>query len=147
MDIDQCQNQLHLTNKQVIPNKVTCNPTDDTARDDELLSSSAYYHFTSNHGAHYYHNQNSIHHNHFAFYTCGAKHSTNCDNPSHQIQNRFNYCSSLPQLENNHNNFGSPKIHAPLDHYSRHVYPQTHFVNKSINHSSDHQAEQSLQSE
>ncbi len=29
--IDQCQNQLHLTNEWVIPNKVTRNPTDDTA--------------------------------------------------------------------------------------------------------------------
>ncbi len=51
----------------------------------------------------------------------------------------------LPPLENNHNYFGSPKIHAPVDHYNHHANPQFCFVNASINHSSYHQAEQSFQ--
>ncbi len=102
MCIDQCQNQLHLTNEQIIPNKVTCNPTDDTACDDELLSCFASYCYTSNHGSNYYRNQKNIHPNHFAFSTSDAKHSTNHDKPSHQIQTRSNYCPMLPPLENNH---------------------------------------------
>ncbi len=58
---------------------------------------------------------------------------------------RYNYCPRLPPLENNHNDFGSPVLHAPVDHYNHHTNPQSHFVNASINHSSCHQAEQSLQ--
>ncbi len=53
----------------------------------------------------------------------------------------------LPPPENNHNCLESPKIQAPVDHYNRQVYPQSHVVNASINHSSHHQAEQSLQRE
>ncbi len=51
----------------------------------------------------------------------------------------------MPPLENNHNYYGSPKLHAPVDHYNHHTNPQSHFVNASINHSSRHQAEQTLQ--
>ncbi len=142
---DQCQNQLHLTNKRVIPNKVTCNPTDDTACDDELSSSFASFCHTSNHGSNFFHNQNSHRQNGFAFSTSSAKYSTNHDNPSHQVQYRSNYCPMLPPLENNHNYFGSQKSYTPVDHYNHHVNPQSHFVNESINHSSQHQAEQSLQ--
>ncbi len=144
---DQCQNQLHLTNKQVIPNKVTCNPTDDTAGDDELSSSFASFQHTFNHGSNYFCNQNSNHQNGFALSTSGAKHSTNHDNPSHQIQNRSNYCPMLPPLENNYNYFGSQKSYTPVDHYNHHVNQQSHFVNanSSINHSTPLQAEQSLQ--
>ncbi len=65
--VDKCQNQLHLTNERVFPNKVTCNPTDDKACNDELLSSFASYCHTSNHDSHCFCNQNSNHHNHFAF--------------------------------------------------------------------------------
>ncbi len=123
MYIDQCQNQLHLTNKQVIPNEVTCNPTDDTACEDELSSSVASYCCTSNHGSNCFCNQNSNHQNGFAFSTSGAKHSTNHDNPSYQKQTRPNYCPMLPPPENNHNKFGSPELHAPVDHYNCHMYP------------------------
>ncbi len=77
MCIDQCQNQLHLTNKQVILNKVTCNPTDDSAHNDELLSSFASYCCTSNHGSNCFCNQNSNQQNGFAFSKSGAKHYTN----------------------------------------------------------------------
>ncbi len=80
MYIDQCQNQLLLTNEQVIPNEVTCNPTDDTARDDDLSSSFASYCCTSNHGSNNFHNQSSNHQNGFAFSKSGAKHTTNHDN-------------------------------------------------------------------
>ncbi len=34
-----------------------------------------------------------------------------------------------------------------MDNYNCHICPQTHFVNESINHSSQHQIEQSLQRE
>ncbi len=34
-----------------------------------------------------------------------------------------------------------------MDHYNCHMHPQSNFVNASINHSSHHQAEQSLQRE
>ncbi len=131
------QNQLHLTNKRVIPNKVTCNPTDDTARDDELSSSFASFCHTSNHGSNYFHNQNSNHQNDFAFSTSGAKHSTNHDNLSNQTQNRLNYCPTLPPLENNHNYFGSQKSYIPVDQQNHHVNQQSHFekANASINHS------------
>ena len=60
---DQCQNQLYLTNKQVIPNEVTCNPTDDTARDDELSSSFASCRCTANHVSNFFGNQDSNHQN------------------------------------------------------------------------------------
>ena len=144
---DQCQNQLHLTNKRVIPNEVTCNPTDDTARNDELSSSFASFCHTCNHGSNYFCHQNSNHQNGFALSTSGAKHSTNHDNPSHQVQNRSNYCPMLPPLENNYNYFGSQKSYTLVDQQNHHVNQQSHFVNtnSSINHSSPLQAEQSLQ--
>ncbi len=91
--------------------------------------------------------QNSKHDNHFEVSTSDAKHSTNHDNPSHPIQNRFNYCPTLSPLKNIHNYFGSPKIHALVDSYNHHEYLQSHFVNESINCSSHHQAEQSYQIE
>ncbi len=53
----------------------------------------------------------------------------------------------LPPLENNHNYFGSPKLHALVTHYNHHINSQSHFVNAFINHSSYHQAVQSYQRE
>ncbi len=141
--IDQRQKQLHLTNNQVIPNAATCNPTDDTAHNDDLLTSFASYCHTSNHGSHGFHGQNSNHQNHFAFSARDDKHSTNHDNPSYP----FNYSPMLPPPEHYHNYFGSPKIHSLVDQYNHYIYPQSHFVNESINHSSCHQDEQSLQRE
>ncbi len=147
MCIDQCQNQLHLTNKQVIPNEVTCNPTDDTARDDELSSSFASFHHTSNHGSNYFHNRNSNHQNGFALSTSGAKHSTNHENLSHQVQNRPKYCPMLPPPDNSYNYFGSQKSCTPVDHHNNHNNQQSHFVNanSSINYSSRLHTEQLLQ--
>ncbi len=142
---DQYQNQLHLTNKQVIPNEVTCNPTDDTARDDELSSSFASCRRTSNHDSNYFCNQDSNHQNGNAFPAGFAQHTTNRGNSSHQIQPRSNYCPMLPPLENKHNNFGSSELYASVDHYNHHAHPQSHFVNASKNYSFHHHAEQSLQ--
>ncbi len=105
MCIDQCQNHLQLTNKQVVPNEVTCKPTDDTARNDELSSSFASCCCTSNHVLNYFGNQDSNHQNGNAIPASYAKHSTNFRNSSHQIQPRSNYCPMLPPLENNHNYF------------------------------------------
>ena len=81
----QLKNQLHLTNKQVIPNEVTCNPTDDTARDDELSSSFASCRRTSNHDSNYFCNQNSNHQNGNAFPSNYAKPFTNCGYSLQQI--------------------------------------------------------------
>ncbi len=51
----------------------------------------------------------------------------------HQIQyNIFNYFQTLPPLENNHNYFGSPKIHAHVICYNHRTNPQSHFVNASF---------------
>ncbi len=124
MCIDQCQNQLQLTNKQVVPNEVTCNPTDDTARDDELSNSFASCRRTSNHGSNYFHNQNSNHQNGFAHSTSGAKHSTNHDNQLHQVQPRSNVCPMLPPPDNNHNYNGSQKSYIPVDQQNHHDHRQ-----------------------
>ena len=145
MFIDQCQNQLQLTNKQVVPNEVTCNPTDDTARDDELSNSFASCRRTSNHGSNYFHNQNSNHQNGFAYSTSGAKHSTHRGNSSHQLQPRSNVCPTMPPLGNEHNHFQSQEDNAPVDHYNHHTHRQSHFGNASMNHSSHQCTEQSLQ--
>ncbi len=142
---DQCQNELHLTNKQIIPNEVTCNPTDDTARNDELSSSFASCCPTSNHGSNYFCNQNSNHQNGLAFPAKGAKNSTNHGNSSHQIQPTSNHCPMLPPFDNNHNYFQSTELHAPVDDYNHHAHPQSHFVKASMNHSSHHHAKQQVQ--
>ena len=100
MCIDQCQNQLHLTNKQVVPNEVTCNPTDDTARDDELSNSFASFRRTSNNYSNNFCNQDNNKRQGFAFPASGAKHSTNRGNSSHQKQPRSNICPNLPPFDN-----------------------------------------------
>ncbi len=136
--IDQCQNQTHPTNIQGIPNKVTCNPPDDTACNDDLLSSFTSYCHTSIHGSQCFDNQKSNLQNRFTYSTSGDKHFTNHYHPSHPIQNRFNYCPMLHPLQNDCNRFESSKIDAPMDHYNCHMYPPSHFINLSINHSSHH---------
>ncbi len=49
LHIGQTQIDTHPNSQQVVPHEVTCNPTDDTARDDELSNSFASNRCDANH--------------------------------------------------------------------------------------------------
>ena len=79
------QQQHQQTNKQVVPHEVTCNPTDDTARDDELSNSFASNQRDNRHDAYCSINQNGQYHT----------------NQDHQMQQSLQMHPMLPPITSN----------------------------------------------
>ncbi len=80
------QQQPRPTNKQIVPNEVTCNPTDDTKHDDELSNSCASNHCDYPFGAYYFLNQTGqLHH----------------ANQSHQMKHGLQMHPMMPSITQN----------------------------------------------
>ena len=85
------QKQTQQNYQQVVPKEVTCNPTDDTARNDELSRSFAPNCHDYHHGAYYSTNPTNKHQNRFAF----PSHDTN---QAHQMQHGIQIHPMLPPI-------------------------------------------------
>ncbi len=118
--IGQHHNHAHANSQQVVPHEVTCNPTDDTAHDDELSNSFASNCCDSNHGLHFMYNQMN---NHWSHYT----HSNSSANAAQQVQT---FCPMLPPPfanENAHNQHH--QVSTPIVHHNCQLYHQPHHMN------------------
>ncbi len=102
-------------NKIFVPNKVTRNPTDDTACNDELSSSFACYCHTFNHGS------------------------------ALPVHNKFKYCPMFPLPGNYHNNLSSQNVNIAMNHYNCQLNHPSLLLNANIYHSMHNMAEQSFQ--
>ncbi len=119
--IGQNQDNTHLNRQQVVPHEVTCNPTDNTAHDDELSNSFASNRRDSNHHLHSIYNQMNHHGSHYS-------HSN-----AYATQQMQTFCPMLPPLQTEYFPNGTHKVNAPrvnvnhhLDHQSNHMNQQKH---------------------
>ncbi len=123
----QNQDNTHHIRQQVVPHEVTCNPTDDTACDDELSNSFASKCCDSNHHLHSLYNQMILHGILYSSSYRGA-------NVAQLIQT---FCPILPPLQTEHiqncTQNCTHQVNAPmanvnhhLDHQSNHMNPQMH---------------------
>ena len=121
------QQQPRPTYQQVVPNEVTCNPTDDTARDDELSNSFASNRRDYSHGQYYSTNPTVKHHNRLAFPPHDA-------NQAHLMQPRLQMTPALPPMVQ------SNQPNAAMDYN-----PQMYLSHSLTNTSSNEQNYQSTQ--
>ncbi len=70
--IGQNQDNTHHNRQQIVPHEVTCNPTDDTAHDDELSNKFASNCHDSNHHFYSLYNKMNHHGSHYSHSNRGA---------------------------------------------------------------------------
>ncbi len=114
LHIGQHQNDTHAKSKQVVSHEITCNPTDDTACNDELWNSFASYCCDSNHGLNFMYNQMNNHQSH---HTC----SNSGDYAAQQVQT---FCLMLPTFANEHDQNQRHQVKVPMAHHNHHLYHQ-----------------------
>jgi hypothetical protein len=119
--IGQNQDNTNLNSKQVVPHEVTCNPTDNTAHDDELSNSFASNHDDWMHHLHALYNQMNHHGIHYS-------HSNRGGNVAQQMQT---FCPMLPPLQTEYIQNCTHQVNAPktnvnhhLNHYTNNMNPQ-----------------------
>ncbi len=125
--VGQHQNDTHATSQQVVPYEVTCNPTDDTACDDELSNSFASNCCDSNLGLHFMYNQMNNHQSHYTHSNSGA-------NAAQQVQT---FCPMLPPFANEHGQNQSLQVNAPMAHLNHCLYYQLHHLNPRQHYSTN----------
>ncbi len=95
-----------------MPHEVTCNPTDDTARDDELSNSFASNRRDSNHYLLSLHNQMNHHGIHFS-------HSNRITNVAQQMQT---FCPMMPRPQTKYiQNRTTHQVNAPMTNVNHHL--------------------------
>lgn len=105
LHIGQTQIDTHPNSQQVVPHEVTCNPTDDTARDDELSNSYASNRRDSNHHLH------SLY-NHMNHHGINYSHLNRGTNVAQQMQT---FCPMMPPLQTEYiQNRTIHQVNAPM---------------------------------
>lgn len=128
------QQQSQPTHQQVVPNEVTCNPTDDTARDDELSNSLASNRRDYPQGAYYSTNPTVKLHNHVAIPPHDA-------NQAPQMQQRLQMHPMLPPMVFERNSMQLQQENAIMNYHN----PQMYFPHSQANASFNEQNYQSSQ--
>ncbi len=116
LHIGQNQYNTHHNRQKAVSHEVTCNPTDDTAHDDELSNRFAPHCSDSNHQLHPLYNQMNHHGSHYTHSNGGA-------NVAQQMQT---FCPMLPPLQNEHTQYCTHQVNVQLANVNHHLHHQLH---------------------
>ncbi len=107
--------------------EVTCNPTDDTAHDDELSHSFASNCHDSTHRLNSSYNHMNHHGGHYTHSNRGA-------NAAHQMQT---LCPMLPPLQNKHTQNCTHQVNVLMANVDHHFHHQLHHINPQMHYSTN----------
>ncbi len=110
-----------------MPHEVTCNPTDDTACDDELSNSFESNYCDSNHSSHFMCKQMNNHLNGYIHRDTGVN----------AVTSMKTVCPILPPFADNHDQNQHHQVNAPMAHCNHHLYHKPQHMNPQMHDSTN----------